>query len=226
LNLLISGLIWGIITNDCDDFEDIKAKKSSLLGQINKILCTFSNINCRTKAKLVQSYCASFYGAELWDQSNIGIESISAAWRKGIRRIWQVPCTTHSALIPGLCDTLPLVDLFYKRMLNFVYRCIKSESPLVGFIVRHGMLFGVMDSIIGRNVLNCSSRYNISIDCISKLEFRPDSVDKYVRNSYDISCTADLLSELLQCKDGTLCLSEPNFSSSDVSAMIDILCTC
>ena len=111
-------------------------------------------------------------------------------------------------------------------MLNFVNRCLKSESLLVGFIVRHGMLFGEMDSIIGRNVLYCSSRYNISIDRISKLEFRPNSIDKFVRTSYDNSYTADLLSELLQCKDGTLCLSESNFSSSDVSAMIDILCTC
>jgi hypothetical protein len=110
-------------------------------------------------------------------------------------------------------------------MLNFLYRCLKSESLLVGFIVRHGILFGMMDSIIGHNVLHCSSRYNISIDRISKLEFRPNSIDEYVRTGYDYSYTAGLLSELLQCKDGTLCLSESNFSSSDVSAMIDILYT-
>jgi hypothetical protein len=215
-----------LITDDCDDIEDIKAKKSSLIGQINKILCTFSSVNCRTKAKLVKSYCTSFYGAELWDQSNLGIESISAAWRKGLRRIWQVPCITHSALIPGLCETLPLVDLFYKRMLNFVYRCLKSESLLVGFIVRHGMSSGEMDSLVGRNVLNCSLRYNTSIDRISKLEFRPNSIVKHVCTCHDNSFNADLLSELLLCEDGTMCLSNPNFSSSDVSAMIYILCTC
>ena len=57
----MSGLICmgHIITNDCDDFEDIKAKKSSLIGHINKILYTFSNVNCLTKAKLVKSYCTS-----------------------------------------------------------------------------------------------------------------------------------------------------------------------
>jgi Reverse transcriptase (RNA-dependent DNA polymerase) len=214
-----------IITNDCDDFEDIKAKKCSLIGQVNKILCTFSNVNCLTKSKLVKSYCTSFYGAEIWDQSNAGIESICMAWRKGIRRIWQVPLTTHSALIPGMCDTLPLTDLFYKRMLNFVYRCFKSESPLVRFIVRHGTLFGEMDSIIGRNVLNCALRYNTCIDRISNLEFCSLSIDKHVRSSYKYSDITNLLSELLQCRDGTLRLSDPNFSFSDVLAMIDILCT-
>ena len=124
-----------------------------------------------------------------------------------------------------MCDTLPLTDLFYKRMLNFVYRCFKSESSLVRFIVRHGTLFGEMDSIIGRNVLNCASRYNTSIDRISKLEFCPFSIDKHVRSGYKNSDITDLLSELLQCRDGTLRLSDSNFSFSDVLAMIDILCT-
>ena len=151
-------------------------KKMSLIGQVNKKLCLFSNVKSRTKSKLVESYCTSFYGAEIWDLFNNKIESICTAWRKGIRRIWQVPNTTHSALIPGLCDTVPLVDLFYKRMLNFVYRCLRSESPIVNFTVRHGMSFGLMDSTIGRNVLNCSLRYNTSIECINNLEFRSYSI--------------------------------------------------
>jgi hypothetical protein len=214
-----------IITNDCDDSEDITAKKTSLIGQINKILCIFSNVNSCTKTKLVKSYCTSFYGAEIWDLSNKEIESINTAWRKGIRRIWQVPYTTHSALIPGLCDTIPLVDLFYKRMLNFVYRCLQSESPIVNFIVRHGISFGVTDSIIGRNVLKCSLRYNTSIESISKLEFRPYSIDKYVSTSNDNFDTAAILFELLQCRDGTLHSSDSNFCYSDTLAMIDIICT-
>ena len=86
--------------------------------------------------------------------SNNAVESINTAWRIGIRRVWQVPYTTHSTLIPGLCDTLPLADLFYKRMLNFVYRRLRSDSNLVSFIVRHGIFAGEMDSVIGRNVLN------------------------------------------------------------------------
>jgi hypothetical protein len=80
-----------------------------------------------------------------------------------------------------------------------LYKSEESESLLVGFIVCHGMLFGMIDSIIGHNVLYCSSHYNISIDRISKLEFRPNSIDEYVCTSYDSSYTADLLSELLPC---------------------------
>jgi hypothetical protein len=148
-----------IISNDCDDFDDLCTKKISRIGQVNKILCTFHNVDCSTKTILVKSYCTSFYGAEIWDLCHSGIEVVCIAWRKGIRRIWRLPNTTHSALIPELCGTMPLVDLFYKRMLNLVYRCLNSQSSLVKFVARFGILSGRMDSVVGRNVLNCSLRF-------------------------------------------------------------------
>jgi hypothetical protein len=36
-----------------------------------------------------------------------------------------------------------------------------------------------MNSVIGRNVINCSLRYNTTVDYISKLELSPHSIDKY-----------------------------------------------
>ena len=84
-----------IITNDCDDSEDLNVKKRRLIGQINNIICTFRNVNCLTKTKLVKSYCTSFYGAEIWDLSHRDIESLCITWRKGIRRVYQLPNTTQ-----------------------------------------------------------------------------------------------------------------------------------
>ena len=154
-----------IVTNDCDDLEDLNAKKRSLISQINRITCTSRNVNCLTKTKLVKSYCTSFYGAELWDLSHSDVESLCVAWPKGIRRVYHLPYTTQSVLIPGLwCDTLPLIDLFYIRIMNIVYRCLNSQSSLVNFVVRHGILAGQTDSVIGRNVINCSLRYNTTVD--------------------------------------------------------------
>jgi hypothetical protein len=113
--------------------------------------------------------------------------------RKGIRRIWQLPYTTRAVLIPGLSDTLPLIDLFYKRMLNFVYRCLNSQSSLVNFVTRHGILFGQMDSLVGWNVLNCSLRYKTTIDCISNLAFSSYNIDKYAAATEDVLNTNALL---------------------------------
>ena len=96
------------ITNDCIE-RTTYLQKSSLVGQINKVLYNFPKVNCQTKTRLVKAFCTSFYGAELWDFSQNSMESICNAWRKGTRRIWHLPNTTHSALIPELSDTLPLL---------------------------------------------------------------------------------------------------------------------
>jgi hypothetical protein len=85
-----------IITIDCDDSEDLNAKKRSLIGQMNKIICIFRNVNCFTKTKLVKSYCTSFYGAKIWDLSHSDVESLCITWRKEIRRVFHLPYTTHS----------------------------------------------------------------------------------------------------------------------------------
>ena len=162
----------------------------------------------------------------MWDLSQNNIESICTAARKGIRRTWQLPNTTHSALIPDLSDTLPLLDMFYMRMLNFVYRCLRSESPLINFMTRHGIIYGQMDSIIGRNILNCSFRYDISLDDILNLHFQPRDIYSYFRANTDSSVLLSPLIELLQCRDGSLSLSSGDFNMADISSMIDSICTC
>ena len=111
--------------------------------------------------------------------------------------------TTHS----GLSDTLSLIDLFYKRMLNFVYRCLNSQSSLVNFVTDHGIFFGQMNFVVGRNLLNCSLCYSSSVDYISKLDFSPHGIDKYANATEGVLNTRVLLLEPSQCRDGSSSLS-------------------
>ena len=96
---------------------------------------------------------------------------------------------------------------------------------LVNFIVRHGITHGQMDSIVGHNVLNCCLRYHSNIDNILTLEFQPYNIDRYCVASENNSIIITLLVELLQCRNGALSLSDNNFNMSDVTTMIDLLCT-
>jgi len=147
------------------------------------LIYNFPKVNCQTKTRLVKAYCTSFYGAELWDLSQNNIASICTAWQKGIRRILHLPNTMHSDLIPDLSDTLQLLDMFYLRMVNFVYKCLRSESSLVNGITHRGIIYGQMDSILGRNVLNCSLSYKISLDNIINLHFQPRDIYSYYRTN-------------------------------------------
>jgi hypothetical protein len=215
-----------ILTSTCDDTHDIMSRRFSLIGQINSILCNFRAVDCRTKIKLVKAYCTSFYGAELWDLSNTCIERVCTAWRRGIRQIWRVPNTTHSSLLPGLCETLPLRDVFYKRMIKLVYNCLNSQSSIVKFVVRHSILFGRMNSTIGRNVMSCCERYHTSIDCIINRTFSPNNIDRLAcAASEDICNNVIMLNELIQCRDGTLNLSNTSFDRDDIEQLIFLICT-
>jgi hypothetical protein len=119
-----------IISANDDDAHDIMSQRCSIIGQINSILRNFRHVDCCTKILLVEAYCTSFYGCELWDMSNYCIENICTTWRCGIRQVWRLPSTTHSSLLLGLCQTIPILDLFYKLMLKFVYRCLNKMSVI------------------------------------------------------------------------------------------------
>ena len=111
-------------------------------------------------------------------------------------------------------------------MLNFVHCCLRSESPLINFMARHGLIYGQMDSVIGCNILNCSFRYNIRLEEILNSHFQSRDIYSHFYANSDSSILLGPLIELLQCRDGYLSLSNDLFSYADVSSMIDSLCTC
>jgi len=80
-----------------------------------------------------------------------------------------------------------------------------------------------MDSVLDRNALDCSLRYRTSVDCISKLEFAPRNINRYVAASQADLGTGALVLELLQFRDGLLTLSNDNFDKGDIAAMIMIM---
>ena len=47
----------------------------------------------------VQIYCSDFYGIVLWDMTHSAIEDVCVAWRKGLRRVWDLPAATHAKFV-------------------------------------------------------------------------------------------------------------------------------
>jgi len=190
------------------------------------ILCKFRNVTCNTKNRLIKTYCTSLYGAELWDLSNNYIDSICIAWRRGVRKVWRLPNTTHSSLLPGISNTMTLIDLLYRRFLKFVYLCLSSRSFVVNCIARHSILFCRMIYKVDRNALSCCQRYSTNIYSVITYRFDIKNIDHIANTaSYDIGSRVTMLIELPQCRDGMLCLSDDSFSSNDVEQLISFLCT-
>jgi hypothetical protein len=88
-----------VIDDRCNDGFDIMNRQNSMVGQINNVLCYFNRLGVVTKLRLLEAYCSSLYGCELWDLCHDGIDDICTMWRKGLRSVWSLPSNTHCALL-------------------------------------------------------------------------------------------------------------------------------
>ena len=107
----------------------------------------FGKLPSVVKSRLFSSYCMSFYGCELWDLTCDHLSDVCTAWRKGVRRLWDLPYMTHCYLLPLLGHCLPVLDEICKRSMNFVSTCLSHTSSLVKYVTHHRIRIGLNFSI-------------------------------------------------------------------------------
>ena len=138
------------------------------------------------------SFCSSLYGAELWDLSRCDFDCITVAWRKALKRVWSLPWRTHSNILYSLCNKWPIGEEIYRRALlfgirciNSETRCINSETSVVRYVSSFGIKYGMMHSVLGRNILSGCQRYGIKVldyFCMGQFSFRGGSFQKLYTN--------------------------------------------
>ena len=76
----------------------------------NAVLSDFKHISGDLRLQIMQSYCGSFYGSQLWDLSNKYIDRLSISRRKSVRKTLNIPVITHFVYfgLPPICECLPL----------------------------------------------------------------------------------------------------------------------
>ena len=79
-----------VITSSLCDDDDIAKQRCEFIGQANNCFCYFRKLNSSVQYNLFRTYCSNLYGCELWLLDNHHIEDICIAWRKGLRKIWNV----------------------------------------------------------------------------------------------------------------------------------------
>jgi hypothetical protein len=212
-----------IITNSNDDEADITSRRNKLCSQINNVLCFFNRRCSTVRAKLLMSYCYSFYGAVLWDLSHPSIDSFCCAWRKGLRRALNLPADTSSSILPGLVGTLPILDELARRTTHFIQACLSSDSDTVRSIAHMAVFSLRMSSPLGRNAHFCCARFNATLDDIAKINRCVIEQCAGGQLNNDDCVRMELIRELLQVESGELVLSSLEFARSDVIDMVDAL---
>jgi len=105
-------------------------------------------------------------------------------WRKGVRRVWDLPYTTHRYLLPLLGRCLPVLNEICRRSMNFIITCLSHTSSLVKYIAHHSIRFGLNFSLVGRNVLYCSRRYGFDVYDVltNNTRFSSDTIHSRARS--------------------------------------------
>jgi len=219
-----------IITATFDDIDDIRHRRNSFIGQANNVLCCFSKVDLLTKLRLFKSYCSTAYGCELWSLYNDAIGEFSVAWRKGFRRLLNLPHNSHCYLLPLLTDTLPFFDELCKRSARFIISCLFSPSQLVRSMMWHGVVVAKYNSIMGSNALFCCERFGWSPDqFVLNLVNLSNNVfiDYYRAGLEDVEKhNAFSLLELLFIREGTFVLSnELSLSKAEINDIINCIAT-
>jgi len=127
------------------------------------VLCYFYKQDPVVKQKLLWSYCADFYGSVLWDINHPSMEDVCIAWRKGLKRIWQLPLQTHSGIVAPICGLLPLRLEIMCQCAGFIVKCLESFNGVVRSVATHVVFVQRMRCPVGRNAQHCASVFEVPL---------------------------------------------------------------
>lgn len=150
-----------VLTSVLSDIDDINVQLASFNKKSNVVLSDFRGINGFTRLKMLQTYCYSFYGCQLWRFNDPALDKLAVQWRKSCRKALMLPIRTHNVILPLICDTLPFDMLLIKRYLKFIMSCLCNENKQLQFITLNAM--NVIGSTCNMNVNYLMKTYGLSV---------------------------------------------------------------
>jgi hypothetical protein len=130
-----------IISNKKND-PMIKCVKNDFVTKVNTFLGNFTGVSSDVKSDLFKQYCTSFYGSQSCMLYHKSFNELNIAWRKAMRRIWNVPYRTHGALLPFISGQNPCDVSLYKRFIRHFISGINHKNASVSTIFHSSLYTG------------------------------------------------------------------------------------
>lgn len=157
------------LNSDLSLEHDMLAKRGIFISKFHELLQEFSYANPLSLLKIVNIYCTSFYGSNLWDLDNCN--KLYNQWNCCIRKIWNLPCETHKYFIDEL-STMPHIKVqLFKRFYKFCCSIDNSCKPSIQFLFN--LLKNKRYSLLGKNIYSLCKFCNVqSLNDIKNIDFR------------------------------------------------------
>ena len=124
--------LGNLIGSDSDILErSVKQATYDMYSRLNLLLRKFSKADCDVRYKLYKLFCVSAYGCQLWDFESPKVCNFFTAWRKAVRRIYELSPRTHSNLLPYICCDKNIDVQLHQRFIRFICNALDSDNKCV-----------------------------------------------------------------------------------------------
>jgi hypothetical protein len=212
--------LGNVIVASLSDEDDCKTKKKSIfIGSVNRLIANFKHLDSDLKARLFNSYCSCFYGAQMWKLKCSTVSEIFTAWNKGVRALLRLPPTTHRWLLGPLAGCAYVEQQLTCRTLSFLFNAINSSNQTVCAIVNAAKSDARTD--LGANFALFRYEYGIHVSPAMDINAARNCImSKCVLNEEQYSVVATCR-EILGCLDGR---SENGLDHEENWALLSLIC--
>ena len=207
---------------DCDMSEctEIRMKRGDLVYRVNHTLASLGKCNTNVVSKIFNSKCSHFYGAQSWNFEDKNVAYFQTMWNRCIRRILNLPNTTHRRYLPLLNGTCSALEQIYCRFISMLQIMLFSTNVKVRYISE-------------RFVYNCNSIVGANLNIIAKLlccerSFILSQSKSQLKNMFLVKYDESMpvVSQILEIRsslEGRMCVA--GFLPNELSCIHDYLCT-
>jgi len=201
----------GNIIGSVSHADRVNSAVNDFVARFNMVLSHFQFAPFYVKYKLFKTFCMPLYGSQLWDYTSTSIQRFYVTWRKCIRKLFNLPYTTHCHLLPAICDDIPVENQLYNRCINFISHLATSNNKLCQ--LSYQLALCGSRSTLCNNINIISRHYNVSKYKIST--FVPPKTSL-------ISPSAGFIRDLLFLKCS---YADEHIHKDDLVFLINFLCT-
>ncbi len=213
-------LIGTIITRNIL-VRDMTSTINTFNRKCNELNMDFAQLSSDIRSKLMSSYCLDVYGSQLWNYGDDYVKKFYVAWRKAVRKIWDIPYKTHCTFLHVINETKPIDIMLENRCIKFVWSCINSKNTIVRSVMYSAM--GNRASAMGENYRYFSYKYNITpVIWHSSYNKVKNCIDNYVLDNIDNPHYGYFIRELCISRDSA---DELILTSREMSQLVEYICT-
>ena len=164
------------------------------------------------------------YGSQLWDYDSNFVNEFFVTWRKCLRKLLNLPYTTHCNLLPGICNDFPVEVQLYLRLVKFVNSCLVVDNSSVSLCIK--LALQGSGSSLSSSISYLSYKYSIDKNMFNdNINFIKKIIKNAVNVKEDVCKKCTQIRELLGIKDDFTQNRFCDMTLNEINDLINLLCT-